>query len=533
MPGVYEAAWVLLSMGIATRAVPILEQQGHGLRRRLVVSFPVLALVELGLAGWILGGPWLAARREAARPLPTGDPPNVILITMDTVRADHLSLHGYNRPTSPVLESLARSGIRFEHARSAAPWTLPSHATMFTGRWPHELKVDWSIPLDRRYMTLAGYLGERGYATAGFVGNTMECSYDNGLDRGFVHFEDYVLAFLIPLRTAWLFDRLVGSLTDVGLRLGRDLDVGPLRPMHESWVTPYTLREIRKDGSLLNGAFLDWLDRSAQPGRPFFAFLNYYDAHAPYILPNRGEYRFGIRPRGAREFIFLAESWDSLDRSRLPPVALELARDSYDSCIAYVDQCLGELVVELQRRRKLENTWLFITADHGEGLGEHNLFDHGESLYDQEIHVPLVIVPPAGKRGERVIRETVSLRDLAATIVDVTGQGGGSAMAGQSLAALWRPDGPGAAERVPGVSAVISELPAPNPYNPNHGRSPASRGPLASLADGDYVYIRNRKDGSEELYNDRADPGEVQDLSRDPSSRPILDGLRRRLEAIN
>ena len=174
----------------------------------------MLGLVLI-LAGWVVGGEWLAERREASRPLPPGDPPNVLLITLDTVRADHLSLYGYGRPTSPVLERLARLGIRFDEARAPAPWTLPSHASMFTGRWHHELSVDWMTPLDKKYPTLAEYLGSRGYATAGFVANLFACSYDSGLSRGFTHYEDYILECLVPFRTAWLVDHLARLTSDL------------------------------------------------------------------------------------------------------------------------------------------------------------------------------------------------------------------------------------------------------------------------------------------------------------------------------
>jgi arylsulfatase A-like enzyme len=534
-PRIYEIAWMLLAMGAAQRLAPLLERRAGGLRRRLLLTFPGLLALDLILAGWIVGGPWLAGWREARRPMPAGHPPNVILITLDTVRADHLSTYGYSRPTSPVLDGLARSGIRFEEARAAGSWTLPSHANMFTGRWPHELGVDWNIPMDGRFPTLAGYLGSRGYATAGFVGNDMECSYDNGLDRGFAHFEDYVLEYLIPLRTAWLFDHAVGILTNVGILVGRKYQVGPLRPGHESWLSPYVLQHRRKDAASVNRAFLDWLSRRRQPGRPFFAFLNYFDAHAPYVVPQGGGYRFGLMPRREDDFIFLMEAWEAVDKLavyRRKPYFVVLAHDSYDNCVAYLDQQLGALIAELLRRRELDHTWLVIAGDHGEGWGEHKLFDHGESLYRQEIRVPLLIIPPTSRRppSPRVVGETVSLRDLPATIVDLVGLAEGSPFPGHSLAQLWREPAPAAAP--PTVSGALSELPDPNPYNPNHGRSPAYRGPLVSLGEGDLVYIRNRKDGGEELYNKREDPGEGHDLSRDEAMKPVLERLRRHLDEV-
>ena len=181
-------------------------------RRWLKLSFPCLLALVLVVAGLVFGGDWLKEWREARRPLPPADSPNVLLIVLDTVRADHLSLYGYQRATTPTLERLAKRAIRFDEARATAPWTLASHASMFTGRLPHELAVKWQTPLRTGFPTLAEYLGSQGYATAGFVANTEYCSYDTGLDRGFTHYEDYVidLEHLRPFRTALLVRSRLG-----------------------------------------------------------------------------------------------------------------------------------------------------------------------------------------------------------------------------------------------------------------------------------------------------------------------------------
>ncbi len=529
-PRIYPKAWAILALGAALRLASFLEQHATGLRRRLLLTFPGLLGLVLILAGWVGGGEWLAEWREVSRPLPPGDAPNVLLITLDTVGADHLSLYGYERPTSPALELLARRGIRFDEARAPAPWTLPSHATMFTGRWQHDLSVDWTTPLDKKYRTLAEHLEARGYATAGFVANLHFCSYASGLNRGFTHYEDYVLEDLVPFRTAWLVEHLERLTFDLVKSVGDTLSVGPSFLLLESRLSTYLVRFRKKDGASINRAFLDWLSHRHQPARPFFAFLNYFDAHDPYVLPEGAKYRFGLKPRRPDDFIFLGEYWELVDKLALPPVWRVLGRDSYDNCVAYLDERLGDLVDELQRRGVLDRTLLIVTSDHGEGMGEHDLFEHGESLYRPEIHVPLVIVLPAGQRATAVVREPVSLRDLPATILDLALLGAGSPFPGRSLADLWRHPFPG-----PGPVAsygVISELPKPNPKDPNRGRSPAWRGPLISLAEGDFVYIRNQRDGTEELYNEQDDPGELRDLSRVEAMQPVLERLRRRLDEL-
>src|ERR1700677_539132 len=168
-----------------------------------------------------------------------------------------------------------------------------------------------------------------------------------------------------------------------------------------------------------------------------------------------------------------------------------MAGDAYDSCLAYLDEQLGMLFDELQRRALLDQTLVVVTSDHGEGLGEHDLFDHGESLYSTELRVPLMIVPPARSRKADVVRETVSLRDLPATITDLIGLGGESAFPGRSLARFWRQSSPEGAPKSDDVEEALSELVRTNPSNPNQGRSPAYRGALVSLASNDFVYIRN------------------------------------------
>ncbi len=211
----------------------------------------------------------------------------------------------------------------------------------------------------------------------------------------------------------------------------------------------------------------------------------------------------------------------------------------------------------------LDSTLLIVVSDHGEGLGEHDLFDHGESLYRTEIGVPLLVVPPAHGEHPIVVEQTVSLRNLPATIVDLAGLSEDSPFPGKSLAHLWRDDPPQSAAdvlnrlagfregeppgepisqaarpepRPPRITKahlgddVISELTSPNPANPNRGRSPGARGPLISLAEDDFVYIRNQADGTEELFNERDDPRELSNLIIFPSMQPVLERFRDRLK---
>ncbi len=218
-----------------------------------MLGFPGLLIVVLVLAISVFGRDWLKERRESSRPPPGSDAPNVLLIVLDTVRADRLSLYGYERSTTPNLKRLARQGIRFDAVRATAPWTLPSHASFFTGRWPHELGTRWGTPLDEAFPTLAEYLGANGYATAGFIGNRFLCSYETGLDRGFTHYEDYVLGRFGLFSVAWLPDHALGLVSDCGRVLSRLLSPGPLRTRLESFLEPLFVMARKKDAKAVNG----------------------------------------------------------------------------------------------------------------------------------------------------------------------------------------------------------------------------------------------------------------------------------------
>ncbi len=191
---------------------------------------------------------------------------------------------------------------------------------------------------------------------------------------------------------------------------------------------------------------------------------------------------------------------------------------------------MGELFEELQLRGELDRTWVIVTADHGEGFGEHDLFDHGESLYRTEIGVPLVIVGPPRSRSQGVVSETVSLRNLPATIVDLVGLDTNSPFPGPSLANLWRRSSTDPSPVM--IDGVISELTGPNPAHPNQGRSPAQRGPLIALAEGDFVYIRDEGDGAEELFNERDDPRELSNQAAVEALQPVLKRFRDRVKPL-
>ncbi|MHC5542762.1 sulfatase, partial [Singulisphaera rosea] len=400
--GLYMIASVGLALGLASRIAPRLGVGGRRFQGVVRLSSPVFAVIVLVLMAFsyqtIEKGGADALSPSAS---PTSNRKNVIMVIMDTVRADHLSLYGYPRETTPNLSRLAQRGTLFNEARSAAPWTFPSHSSMFTGRWPHELNIGSDRPLDTTYPTLAEFLSRNGYATAGFVGNTYFCNTWTGLGRGFAHYED-------------------SYEHDLAISPGEALRCSSLGRLIRVTGGTYKVRPGRadriKDAERVNDRFLGWLSKRDEK-RPFFAFLNYIDAHDPYQTPAHFGRNFGLKPESAADHETI-RAWFRQDKKVTSPHELTLIKDAYDDCIAYLDEQIGVLFNELDKRGVLKETVVVIAADHGEGFGEHGVYLHGKSLYRHEVHVPLMVIDPSSPAKGSVVAEPVSLRDLAATIVD-------------------------------------------------------------------------------------------------------------------
>ena len=213
-PRIYSLAWLVVALGVAARLVPLLERNARVFRRFVRVSFP-LALGIVGDPGGITLGrrPDQAIAREGARPLPPPGSPNVLLIVLDTVAAGHLSLHGYDRPTSTTLVELAERGIRFDSAQAGLVMDAAiSCDACLQDDGCTSSRSAGSLRSTRRHPTLAEFLGDRGYATAGFVANTSYCASDSGLGRGFTHYQDYIFPELTAFKTAVLVSRALAGI---------------------------------------------------------------------------------------------------------------------------------------------------------------------------------------------------------------------------------------------------------------------------------------------------------------------------------
>ena len=337
------------------RAARRLQPLGSAARGTATVAVALVALLQVASL--------IDARRVAVRP-------NVLLIVVDTLRADHVGAYGYTRNTTPHLDHFARQALLFRHAHAVSPWTTPSVAAMLTSRYPNE--VSWRhppVPLAKRLLSLPELLADRGYATAAVVSH-LYVAQQLGFAQGF---DSY----------------------DQASARGHGYISSPS-------VTEKAL------GFLEQGA-----------GEPFFLFVHYFDPHSDFLLhPGFDfdpDYDGPLRPdMTLAELRALAPTMSARD--------LDYVRALYDSEIRFTDEQIGRLLRGLRERSLWEDTLVIVTADHGEEFcerGDHYI-GHGTHVHQELVHVPLLIKPPGRARGVEV-ESWISLLDLAPTIAQVAG----------------------------------------------------------------------------------------------------------------
>ena len=322
--------------------------------------------------------------------------PNLLVVVLDCTRADHLSCYGYGRETSPFLDSLAGRGTRFANMVSSAPWTLPSHASLFTATYSASHgATDEHRYLSARFPTLAELLAAAGYETAAFCANPW-VSPETGFGRGFSHF--------FTNRPRHFAARPV-----VVARKAFDL-----------------LRGRRDSGSFrTNRAVARWLGH-VDPARPFFAFVHYNETHLKFHPPAAFRRPF-LEPSDSRSRIRGLNQ----DCNAFIAGEVEMTEDDfrlltalYDGELRFADSRLRELSAVLDEAGRLEDTVVVVTADHGENLGEHGLMSHKFCVYETLLRVPLIIAGPGVPAG-KVSSELVQNIDIAPTLAGMAGASGG------------------------------------------------------------------------------------------------------------
>jgi arylsulfatase A-like enzyme len=489
-----ERACMLLGLGFGVALTRVYRKRPQWwlatARRTLLWLLGAVALTAVLIT---VGTRLAEGRRVATLPAAPNGRPNFLLLVIDTQRADHLSVYGYGRPTSPTLERMAQEGWLFENVTSSSSWTLPSHATMMTGRQQHEHRagVLRRPYLDHKFPTIAELLRREGYATGGFVANIYWCGRETGLGRGFIRYEDY-------------FENAGDALvrTVLGRRLAYDVwpKLGP--------------RDIpgRKSAADMNAHLLSWID--GLHDRPFFGFVNYMDVHGPLFPrpPYLGRFSdVSRRPAGEPGVALGAITGEF---QRLTPEQIQADIDAYDESILYLDAQIGSLLDELKKRGKLDNTLVILTSDHGESFGEHGFYFHGHSLYREQVSVPMLLRWPAHLPAGTHRTEPVDLEQIPATIAEAAGLPSGT-VPGVSL--LGQPD-----SAAVGIAELAQRSTVPASW-------PASRGWLASLTTDPWHFIVLQS-GEAELYDFRKDPQERTNLAAD--SVHLVEQFRERFKSL-
>jgi arylsulfatase A-like enzyme len=297
---------------------------------------------------------------------------HIVLVVFDTLRADRMSLYGHTRKTTPFLESIRNELVVFENAKAAAPWTIPSHASIFTGLLPAQHRAQWGRAfLSEKHQTLAETLRQEDFLTAAFIANPFLADKKTGFGQGF------------------------------------DIYRSPKNKQYFKKSTTI-LRELTKA-----------IDLAEKYDRRLFLFLNFMDNHIPYNTKKYGK-QYGAVASGP---INTAEiKWQINSGQRPFKPAEKIAHQAaYDASVRYIDDVAKKLLTILKERKLLEDTLLIITSDHGDGLGFHQEIGHCLSVWEEQLAVPLLLRFPSAQFGNTRIQRTTSLASITPSILDWTG----------------------------------------------------------------------------------------------------------------
>jgi arylsulfatase A-like enzyme len=484
----------------------LLARLGGAATRRLPPSWRRPALGAAVVAAIVLVAALRSTGARSRRPGGASGTagPNVVLIVADTLRRDHLSAYGYSRPTSPHIDRLAAEGALFERAYSTASWTLPAHASLFTGLYVSTHGTDaGQSRLPASHPTMAQILAARGYRTAAFSANPWVTSL-GGFDRGFERF-DYVGVQTV---TGVFFVNLV----------------------REGWRARRGLPPPDLGGEAVTDGLVRWIGTVAPAGRPFFAFANYMEAHEPYgSVPEPFFSAFldaPLAPTVGRQWVrdtplFLCASCSEGGEPapglqcagngwRVTPERLRASTALYDAGVLYVDHQIGRVVEALDEAGLRDRTLVIVTSDHGESLGERGQMGHGGLLYNSVLDIPLVVrYPRLFRAGTRVVGP-VSLVDVLPAVTAASGALVRTAADARDLAAGESPaDRPVLAEYFPIAEHVWKAV--GRRLRCDYHRAGRES---ASLQKEGFKYVWSSS-GDHELFDVAADPAEERSVLRD------------------
>jgi len=367
---------------------------------------------------------------------------NVIFVVLDTHRYDRLGSYGYDRPTSPNLDSFASECLFFEKAIAPGQWTIPSHASMFSGEVPavhRTVQADDALP--KEFRTLADRLSDQGIQTTGFCNNPLVGVLQNGFKRGFDHFYNYCGVIPStpqkakediwkPLRKLWskytqLLRRLSYPIQNT-FASPNEFFLAALRPLFvPMWTRAGNFKGMTERSIRETTSFIEEIEKQGSGGH--FVFLNLMETHLPYSPPDEFVCKFvpyfyetpeaqqfmrDFNRRAMQWLIPLIEPFKKIESATLS--------DMYDAEVAYQDHLLAQLFSVLDSNYHRDNSMVIFLADHGEMLGEHGYMGHGFGVHEELIRVPLFIRVPGVAGGTR-IETRVSLTQVFYTVMDYFG----------------------------------------------------------------------------------------------------------------
>jgi arylsulfatase A-like enzyme len=343
-------------------------------------------------------------------------------------------------------------------------------------------------------------LAAQGYLTGAFSANTAYVTPEWGLARGFSHFAAHGNS-VISDATSTVYGKKLSQI--VLPRVG------------------YFDIPGRKRADEVNQELFDWLDKTN--GRPFFAFLNYFDLHDPYLTEEPYKTRFSNKVARGNLINFQFQANTFRRKPSLTEQEVQAEVDGYDGCLAYLDAKLGDLFSELSRRGIDKDTLVIVTSDHGEAFGNHDLFGHGNGLYIESLHVPLIILWPGKIPSATRVPQPVSLHNIPATVLALV-NGTDSVFPGNSLVRFWSGN-PGKE-----VEPIFANL-SPGRFKDGLPSYPSAKGGLRSLVTEQWHFILSES-GYAELYAWREDPNETRNLAKDPAGRIVTEELKQRLNSL-
>ncbi len=448
-------------------------------------------------------------------PAPTADDrPNVLLIVWDTVRADRMSLYGYGRPTTPKLDAWAKDAVVFERATAPGMWTLPSHASMFTGlrQTEHGAKPSWRW-LDHRFDTLAELLGGAGYDTFAFSSNLIASPMTN-LTQGFDTVETTYKRegvkrprYMRAAREATAAKLLPGDAST-------EISPGFKGSSDDKWG-----KAVFKDAApVLHRGLTEWIDERGGEA-PWFAYLNMMEAHTPRVpsmsarkrVLSDAQLRLGLMTDAS----LYAENEYIVGKRDYTPEQLDAMGGVYDAALVDLDDATADLFADLAQRGILDDTLVIVVADHGEALGEHRRFEHRWSVYEQLLAVPLVVrfpkQAPAEVAKPRRVKERVSTADVFSTVLEVTGTEPKRPVAtSTSLAARLATQSFAPHIFSQMLDPFATQLKSMSEAYPDLDLSPWARS-YCAVYEGSKKLI-HASDGAHELFDVHGDPGELKNL---------------------